>query len=497
MGPTPSFIFFPSLIFSTSLQKWQNAPDAESFREGGPVANGAPGRATTPLNTFKLDKPLPALPDEQAEIHDDVLVPDFEGYLDILDYLQRDLPSEPSITQQSGSRKESTAPLAQAALNPAPKEDEWMSTRPASQTSSYKTVSASGDELRRLRSQTPSGAPTRSTSVSEQTVTPKSSRESGWGVRMGKTTLPGLGFASRIEEVSEPGTASPIMTPDRQSTTMPQACYHCGRDPTGKDVKDNSGTPTTAPEISRLISSPSGDSKKDPKKDRGPEVTAEDSRGQRYALYPETSYFRILEDEEKSWYKMPQTPDNAEFFEFSSPLARPSNPDPYAASYSSSPDELPKQRKRAEIEIEDGVELYKDSRNTPPSVLTAEQLLLKTVSGPGSYIRGKTPPCRLEQREVTDGIPSRIEIAPDRSFWKNPEGVILVYQGVEVGGKELFYGSDINYLGSFYDDDEDSSGLGSRRGSSHDLVGTGSGLAVIPEGGSSDDLWDDEAFDGR
>ncbi|KAJ4424701.1 hypothetical protein N0V82_000629 [Gnomoniopsis sp. IMI 355080] len=467
-----------------------NTPDFRSLEGERSVSNATAGRATTPSNTLSLDKPLPATPDDRNEVENDVLVQDFEGYLDILAYLQRGLPSRPKVEQGPRPERGTSPAPVQAVLTPAPKEEEWMSTRPVSQTSSYKTVSAASDELRRLKSLSPSGAPTRCTSVSENTVTPKSSRESEWGMRGGKTALPGLGFASRIEEVSEPGTASPVLTPDRRSTSVPQVCYHCGRDPTGKDVKDMTGTPTTVLEMSKFHNL----SEADLRKSRGPVITAKDAQGQRYALYPETSYYKALEDAEDAKDKMPKTPENAEFIDFSSPVARPSNPDPYATTYSS-PDELPKQRQRAEIEIENAAEVYEDTDATPPSNWRSGASVLKEVPEPDPSSTGsESPSFRPGQNETTE---IETEATPDRSFWKNPEGVILVYQGVEVGGKELVYGADINYLGSFYDDDEGSSGLGSTGESSHDLVGTGSGLAVIPECGSSDDLWDDEAFDAR
>lgn len=441
---------------------------------------------------MSLEKPLPATPDERNEAEDDVLVPDFEGYLDILAYLQRGLPSKPETEQEEEeSGKESTPTPTQPVLTPAPKEEEWMSTRPVSQTSSYKTASASGDELRRLRSRTPSTAPTRCTSVSENTVTPKSSRESEWGGRGGKPTLPGLGFASRIEEVSEPGTSSPVLTPDRPSTTV---CYHCGRDPTGKDAKDPTITPTTILEVSRFTNASEDDSRRD----RGPTITAEDPQGQRYALYPETSFFKVLHEQEEEGVKMPKTPDNAEFLCSASPVDRPSNPDPYATAYSS-PEDLPKQRQRAEIEIEDDSEVLDDADNDPLPVWTVEKSA-NEVLGPDACLEGssESASCRLDHIDAAgDERQFGIEDTTEQSFWKNPEGVILVYQGVEVGGTELVYGADINYLGSFYDDDEGSSGLGSNGESSHDLVGTGSGLAMIPECGSSDDLWDDEAFESR
>lgn len=470
-----------------------NTPAFRSIEGERSESNATGGRATTPSNTLSLDKPLPATPDDRTEVENDVLVQDFEGYLDILAYLQRGLPSRPKISQETRPERENSPAPAQAVLTPAPKEEEWMSTRPVSQTSSYKTVSAASDELRRLKSLSPSGAPTRCTSVSENTVTPKSSRESEWGMRGGKTALPGLGFASRIEEVSEPGTASPVLTPDRRSTSVPQVCYHCGRDPTGKDVKDMNGTPTTVLEMSRFNNL----SEVDLRKSRGPIITAKDAQGQQYSLYPETSYYKVLENAEDAKDNMPKTPENAEFNDFSSPLARPSNPDPYATTYSS-PDELPKQRERVEIEIENDVEADEDTEPTPPSNWRSEASVLKGVPEPDPSLPGsESPSFRLGRNEITEERQFETEATLDRSFWKNPEGVILVYQGVEVGGKELVYGADINYLGSFYDDDEGSSGLGSTGESSHDLVGTGSGLAVIPECASSDDLWDDEAFDAR
>lgn len=485
------YLYVFHLIYSISVHQ-SNTPDCKDLQGERSPPYGTPGRTTTPISALSLDKPLPATPDDRAEVHDDVLSRDFEGYLDILSYLQRGLPTRPDIEQDSGLERGSSPAPAQAILTPAPKEEEWISARPVSQTSSYKTTSASSEELRRLKSRTPSGAPTRCTSVSDNTVTPKSSHESEWGMRATKTTLPGLGFASMIEEVSEPGTASPVMTPDRRSTSVSQVCFHCGRDPTGKDVRDMSGTPTTILEISKLNSL----SEPDLRKSRGPSITAKDAHGQRYALYPETSYYKVLEDEEDIKDKMPKTPENAEFIDFSSPLARPSNPDPYATTCSS-PDELPEQRQRAEIEIENDVEVYNDIEKTPPSNLAFDPSNLKRFPGPDPYVPSESPSFWPGQDESTEERQFGTEVTPDRSFWKDPAGVILVYQGVEVGGKELVYGADINYLGSFYDDDEGSSGLGSNGESSHDLVGTGSGLAVIPECASSDDLWDDEAFDAR
>lgn len=483
------------LICSTSVQQ-PVTPDIKSLRSENVLSPGTIARATTStLTTLSLEKPLPATPDERNEAQDDVLMPDFEGYLDILAYLQRGLPSKPEKEKEVASEKEGTPEPVQTILTPAPKEEEWMSTaRPSSQTSSYKTASASSDELRRLRSRTPSSAPTRCTSVSENTVTPKSSRESEWGARGGKPSLPGLGFASRIEEVSEPGTSSPVLTSDPPSTLM---CYHCGRDPTGKDAKDPDGTPTTVLDIAKFNNFPEDDSRKH----RGPMITAEDSRGQKYALYPETSYFKVLDKQAEEGEMMPKTPDNEEFLDFSTPVDRPSNPDPYATSTYSSPEDFPKQRQQVEIEIEDTVEVFDNAENDPPPpVWTVETPLSDEGPGPDACPEefSESASCGLEQNDTAgDGGQFEAEESPDRSFWKNPEGVILVYQGVEVGGTELVYGADINYLGSFYDDDEGSSGLGSNGESSHDLVGTGTGLAMIPECGSSDDLWDDEAFESR
>lgn len=447
------------------------------------------------MSALSLDKPLPELPDERNEVHNDVVVQDFEGYLDILAYLQRGLPSRPKTKNESRPERESTATIPQAVVKPAPKEEEWMFNRPVSQTSSSQTASASSVDLRRLGSRPPSGAPTRSTSVSGNTVTPKSSHESDRGVRGGKTSLYGLGFASRIEEVSEPGTASPVLTPDRRSTNVPHVCYHCGRDPTGKDLIGTGGSPTTILEVSKLNHH---HSEGEPRKDRSPDMMREGSAEQEYAgLHPQTAHTNAWEAEEAAGYRMPRTPDHGTFTDFSSPLVRPSNPDPYATAYSS-PDELPNYRQRVEVEFENGIEVGQDLEKASPSVSTTEPCLPKNVfPGHGPCVPGMSPSFRLGQSDTTDERDFETEITRDTSFWKNPEGVILVYQGVEVEGKELFYGSDINYLGSFYDDDEGSSGLGSTRESSNDLVGAGSGLAMIPEGGSSDDLWDDEAFDAQ
>lgn len=443
------------------------------------------------MSALSLDKPLPELPDEQTGVAGDVSMDDFEGYLDILAYSQRGLPSGPDTESERRSEGRITSP-AQDVVSTVPKEDEWMSTRPESQLSSTNTVSASSDEARRIRSRPPSGALTLSTSVSGKTVTPMSSIEfsieSEWEVRGTKRALCGPGVAARIEEVSEPGTASPTLTPKHHSTAALNICYHCGRDPSGKDAKGKSGSPMTVLEISGFTSQ----DERETEKGISPVIIAQDNRGRRYTLDPETSHFRVLDETEESEEEAPQEPENGAAFVFPSPPGRPPNPDPYATTYSS-PDELPSQRHRAEFEVEVDVEAFGDLETTPRplsnvTTATAFHEPLSSLQQPTLHSTSSPP---NEKSVQIHGRKFGTEIPRNTSFWKNPDGVILVYQGIDVGGKELYYGSDINFLGSFHDDDEGSSGLGSTRNSSNDLAGTGGGLAMIPEVVGSDDLWDD------
>lgn len=424
------------------------------------------GRSTTPMSPLSLDKPLPSLPNVPTWVSSDVSVHEFEGYLDMLAYSQRGLPPDPKTGQQG--KPPSKPPSRNASpvhnvIRPAPKEDEWMSTRSESQMSSANTTTASGDEPRRHRSRPPNLARSPSNSASGKTVTPMSSLESEWEPRGVKGTLSGPGMAPRIEEVSEPGTASPTLTPQRHSTVAPQVCYYCGHDPTGKDARRRSGSPMTVLEMSRLV----GHNTEEPR-----------------------------EETEEVKRTLVRTPEPRAAFDHANSFVRPSNPDPYASNFSS-PDEVPHKRKLAEIEIkiEDEGKTIEDRENVTPTH-DKRSFYERVSSREPSALQGSPANPKENSEGSEDERVSCDENPNTRSFWKNPDGVILVYQGINVEGEELYYGSDINYLGSFRDDDEGSSDLGSTRNSTHDLVGTGEGLAMIPEVvGGSDELWDDEAFE--
>lgn len=481
------------LICFASLHDRSGIPGLNGLRDEDAVPTMARNRSTTPMSTLSLDKPLPSLPAVPSWFSSDVNIHAFEGYLDMLAYSQRGLPPEP-MTVTDAERKPSSrsASPGRMVIMPAPKEDEWMSTRSESQMSSANTTSASGDEARRRRSRTSTLA--RSNSASGKSVTPMSSLESDSEPRGTKRTLsgPGPGMAPRIEEVSEPGTASPTLTPQRQSTAAPQICYYCGRDPSGKDAKRRSGSPMTVLEISRLL----GQNGKEPREDTGAPGTAHDGhrRHSGDVFDSETCHLKALEGKDEVEENLPRTPEPGAAFDHTD-YVRPANPDPYASTFSS-PDELPQGRKLAEveIEIEDEGKSINDLECSTPSQGPAKRSFYDRVKS--SAFQTSPSNGHENSQDVEDEQEPGAESLHTTSFWKDPGGVILVYQGIDVEGEELYYGSDINFLGSFRDDDEGSSDLGSTRNSTHDLVGTGEGLAMIPEVvGGSDELWDDEAFE--
>lgn len=429
--------------------------------------------------SFNTNKPLPELPDEPSDLDTDVSVQDFEGYLDILSYLQRDLPSKP--------KRDRTTPSAatRAIIRPAPREEDWISSRPPSRRSA--SCATSEEELNRLRARSASGFLSRSTSgTSRKTVTPMSSLESDAGLRGFNRAPASATLAPRIEEVSEPDTSPSDMTPKRPSIAPPHPCCHCGRDPVGKDVTEVTGSPITILEVPENRDHNKTDT--DTGKAVGPTITAEDETGRRYTLYLTTSYYTTEDETEEQQGNVKSTAGSGDC---SSPLGRPANPDPYHTENSPS-NQPPKDQKDGEIDNqhEDDVSGFLEIRN--PLDGSTKPSPYHRPSNPDPYAAANSPSNQLAQ----DRMPTKCELGVDldTSFWKNSEGVILVYQGVEMNGDEVYYGNDINYLGSFYDDDEGSSGLGSTRNSTVDLVGTGSGLAVIPEGVSSDDMWDDEVF---
>lgn len=445
--------------------------------QGGPVIvddapSLAPIRIHTPIN---LNKPLPDLPDDStsrsggqhgginADIDTNVSVSDFEGYLDMLAYVNRQLPIVPSASQLT-SRDVSSSPSL--SISSPPKEDEWISSRPPSRTS---TIFSHNDEVRRVR--THSGLLSRN-SPAGRTVTPMSSLGSESGLRIStRASLHTSVVTSRIDELSEPET-TPCLTPKDALPSPAKQCCHCGQDPEKQDTTDSGPLAAVkTQDVTNVNSSPLTviNMRKHEKdwenKTTGPTITAQDTLGRRFVLYPETSYFVALDGSCKvpSESSAGQTPPSADISPSSphtpSPYARPENPDPYADENSPS--------KRA-------ISPYQRPSNPEPSTST---------SSPSDHT-------------VRDGDTGGGQDDPDKeeepSFWKDPAGTIVVYEGIARDGDEVFYGNDINYLGSFYDAEEGSSGLGS----AVDLVGLSSGLHVIHEDRSSEDLamWDNDVL---
>lgn len=484
------------------------------------------------MSALSLDKALPALPDERCDFGDaDVSSHDLEGYIDMLAYLRRDLPTKPLPDQTAAP-----APPQAIIIKPPVREEEWMvSSRSQSRQST--TYTASEDEVlhrMRSRSATGGGMLLHSASASRKTVTPMSSMGSDGDLRgatSSKTLLspaPVAAAAARIEELSEPGTSSSeLASPWRRSALVPLTCYHCGRDPSGKDVKDKD-SPVHFLEVPESTTSrvDREDDYPDARQALSLGTGAEETNRRRHTQCTEASYYSALEEFHAADYGVLDEAEeeiHADALGHSSPFARPSNPDPYAATEASSPHGTPtkngkQDRAQAEqLEVEIGMWMGSEDRPAPghhtsahpsPSPVAALQQasLCQRIQDPEPYYSSASSPssssrlardyyCRPDRREQLPGCELELELP---SFWKNPEGVIFVYQGVECNGDELYFGNDINYLGSFYDDDEGSSGLGSTKNSTADLVGAaGSGLAVIPEGpGSSESLWDDEVFGG-
>lgn len=461
------------------------------------------------MSALSLDKALPALPDERSDVDADVCVQDIEGYIDMLAYLRRDLPNKPQSDAQTAAAAATAATSPQATIiRPPVKEDEWISSRSQSRQST--TYTTSEDEIHRMRSRSASGMLSHSASASRKTVTPMSSMGSDGDLRaaISKTRLAPAPATTKIEEVSEPATSSSELTPRRRSTPMPLVCYHCGRDPSGRDVKDVGGSPMTAFEVheskaAQLVSEHvdgvqmtglRGD-------DEGQQVREQSTQAE--TDQPDDADILPAEDE--------GTPEVAErtkdhevgdskgddTSERLSPFARPSNPDPYAGMDDHTPTKPGIRPVDEKVEQEIDLDLWPDFESGPPQNHVSAELPSPRAepsaydrssdADPYSYVEDTALEGTLEKRE------GGVDLEP-ASFWKNPEGVILVYQGVELDGNGLYFGNDINYLGSFYDDDEGSSGLGSRKNSTADLAGTGTGLAMIPEVGSTEDLWDDEVF---
>lgn len=450
------------------------------FQSGPVIVDDAPSLAPIRIHTpINLNKPLPDLPDDgssrsggrhggaSADIDTNVSVSDFEGYLDMLAYVNRQLPIVPSPSQPT-SRDVSSSPSL--SISSPPKEDEWISSRPPSRTS---TVFSHNDEVRRVK--THSGLLSRN-SPAGRTVTPMSSLGSESGLRIStRASLHTSVVTSRIDELSEPET-SPCLTPKNDAPpSSPKQCCHCGRDPDKQYTPDVESGPLAAvktQDVTNVNSSPLTviNMRKHEKdwedKTTGPTITAQDTLGRRFVLYPETSYFVALDGSCKvpSESSAPQTPPSVDISPSSpltpSPYARPLNPDPYADEGSPS--------KRV-------ISPYQRPSNPEPST---------TTSSPSDHTaRDGETDCGQDESDDKEEEPS---------FWKDPAGTIVVYEGIARDGDEVFYGNDINYLGSFYDAEEGSSGLGS----AVDLVGLSSGLHVIHEDRSSEDLamWDNDVL---
>ncbi|POS69222.1 hypothetical protein DHEL01_v212384 [Diaporthe helianthi] len=450
----------------------------------------APIRIHTPIN---LNKPLPNLPDDDSprssilyrgvggDIDTHVSINDFEGYLDMLAYVNRKLPIVPGPPQPP-SRAASLSPSL--SIGSPPKEDEWISSAPPSRTS---TVFSHNDEIRRER--THSGLLSRNSPAS-RTVTPMSSIGSDPGLRISTRaslhTLHTSVVTSRIEELSEPATPkSPRLPPKRDATPPPALgtqCCHCVRELDKQDSPGARSGPLAALNSSdetNVNSSPltvinvKRHEKDLDSKTTGPTITAEDDLGRRFVLYPETSYFVALDGScnDVSQSTARQTPPphstNSSLSSPSTPLpyARPLNPNPYADEIS------PPERV---------VSPYQRPSNPEPSMASSPH------SEPGLEQDLDVP------EEGTDEDHDGSDKEDEPTFWKDPAGTIVVYEGIARDGDEVFYGSDINYLGSYYDAEEGSSGLGS----AVDLVGLPSGLHVIHEDRSSEELamWDNDVL---
>lgn len=449
-----------------------------AFQRGPMIVDDAPSLAPIRIHSpINLNKPLPDLPDDgssrsggrhgglSADIDTGVSVSDFEGYLDMLAYVNRQLPIVPSPVHQT-SRDFSSSPSV--SISSPPKEDEWISSRPPSRTS---TIFSHNDEVRRVK--THSGLLSRN-SPAGRTVTPMSSLGSESGLRIStRASLHTSVVTSRIDELSEPET-SPCLTPKNDAPPSPKRCCHCGKDPDKRDSTEVGPSPLATVKTQDAMdvnSSPLTviNMRKHDKdlesKTTGPTITAQDALGRRFVLYPETSYFVALDGSCKnpSESSAEQTPPSAQGSPSSphtpSPYARPLNPDPYADENSPS--------KRV-------ISPYQRPSNPEPST---------TTSTPSDQAG--------EDRNMDDGRGDSDKEA-EPSFWKDPAGTIVVYEGIARDGDEVFYGNDINYLGSFYDADEGSSGLGS----AVDLVGLSSGLHVIHEDRSSEELamWDNDVL---
>lgn len=503
-------------------QKILSAADRFRSRSGGTQVHESPtrdlnvfagDRASQPLNKrsstpFSLDKPLPKLPESQIDDEEDKsLLELFEGYLDAIAFMELDNHPEPTIIKDQALQEEESEPLRPTTplalshvIQPAPSEDEWLSSRHHSRPSTAQTPS--DDEPPRRGKSTRHASFSRGTSASAKTVTPMSSIDDSDRLSDPRGLAKTLNHANAaeappiIDEVSEPETCEPgTSTPRRGRSGV---CSKCGH------VEQSDDTPQPQRHAEGLKDSPMTALQVSPRtpvkeRDVGPSIVVKDSHGRRYALYPRTSYYEPLQETEGDEDLDGSTPDDQghttsyDLFpdlDWSSPVERPGNPDPYAPENSPSTHLQVRRPDDADDDLPNWVNTGtgpQQTHSSPPIYRNSPSQNIATMKAS----RYRTPRALLVEHNELEEVDET-----EQSFWKNPEGVIVVYQGVELDGKEEFYGSDINYLGSYYDDDEGSSGLGSHRASNADLAGTGSGLAAIPEGPGSDELWEEEALAG-
>lgn len=495
----------------------------------GPTRTPSPrdddGRSATPMTPAVLKKALLPIsgPDEDSEQVErshssdtDVSAPEFEGYLDILSYLQRDLPDKPAR-----SRATPSPPMVQVTLK-TPREEEWMSSscRSPSQSSmsnfTSRSRSAAGGSVVGL---------SRTNSYTTKTVTPMSSVDSDSELRLhGKQAVPARA-ESRIEEVSEPETASPHgMTPKRRSPTgaAPSKCFHCGRDPCGPDPQFTNSSFVTVlnafqQDERRRKSLPDPEPEPEPqsepeheKRATGPSIAVEDAQGRRYLLYPQTSFYEAVEDSDSVKELHDGQDDEVYDEDFEGDIARPHSLCQTALECARRDilyalGEAQNETKFWDDDDEDeeeNDENEEDSDSSTPTAPLADPYERPFNPDPYSSLDSPSFSDLLDEQFREDHQDEdedeaselgRESHSPQPTFWKDPDGVIVVYKGIEVNGKQMFYGADINYLGSFYDEEEDSSGLGSSHHSPTNSFGNAStALCMIPETSFSDDQLDEE-----
>lgn len=297
----------------------------------------------------------------------------------------------------------------------------------------------------------------------------------------------------RIEEVSEPETTSPHKTPKRSNTATPSKCFHCGRDPCGPDPEYTNSSVVTV--LKAFKQEDAWSEPETEKKAAGPSIQVEDARGHRYLLYPQTSFYQAVEetqdDEDDAVPAGFQGGHDHAHIIGSTALESARQDVAYILSGDHTGEEVEDQNQTRFWEYDD-----EDDEDLCTPTVPPDPYERPFNPDPYSFLETPSSAQLLPEHDDEDDNESTDlegEIAP--TFWKDPDGVIVVYKGIEVNGRQTFYGGDINYLGSFYDDEEDSSGLGSSHHSPVDSVGSSIGLWMIPEVPLSEDEWDEGAFD--